>query len=130
MEEKLYKIIGQRIRHERESKNMSQTELAERIGLARSSMANIEFARQKVQLHSLYKMAIVLNVSVTNMLPSVEDVTEVDNELLALSVDPTKYSEEKLRWLKAVITNQERENLEPNKVGGEESISVTRPSWD
>jgi transcriptional regulator with XRE-family HTH domain len=43
------------------------------LGLSRTSITNIERGRQPIQLHTLYKIAEVLGVEPTALLPGVSD---------------------------------------------------------
>lgn len=70
----LYSIIGERIRKEREGIGFNQGELAEAVGLLRTSITNIEAGRQRLPIHVLYKIASELGVSVTCLLPEKEEV--------------------------------------------------------
>lgn len=66
----LYREIGNRVRAERESLGFSQVELAEEIGLTRTSVTNIETGRQRPPLSTLYSIANALGVSVFCLLPN------------------------------------------------------------
>jgi transcriptional regulator with XRE-family HTH domain len=48
---------------------MTQSDLARRVDLSRTSIANIENGRQRVLLHQLYKFADVLQVEPLELLP-------------------------------------------------------------
>lgn len=65
----IYFEVGDLVRQARDAARLTQAELAERIGLTRASVTNIEKARQKVQLHTLYAIAGALEVSVHLLLP-------------------------------------------------------------
>ena len=65
----LYTALGALIRARREREGMTQSELARRVGMTRTSITNIESGRQKVQLHTLYDVAKALNVSPEDLLP-------------------------------------------------------------
>jgi transcriptional regulator with XRE-family HTH domain len=68
--EEIYKEIGQRIRKEREALGFNQTELAMYVGLSRaSSLSDLETARARIQIHTLYDIAEALGVSVLCLLP-------------------------------------------------------------
>ncbi len=61
--EAIYKQIGQRIREERERAGVSQEWLAERIGLTRTSVLNIEHGgRQRVHIHTIAQIAKALKI--------------------------------------------------------------------
>ena len=48
---------------------ITQEQLAETLGLSRSSIANIEKGRQPVQLHLVVRMAEILGVEIVNLIP-------------------------------------------------------------
>lgn len=66
----IYFEVGELVRKAREGARLTQAELGERIGLTRASVTNIEKARQKVQLHTLYAIADTLEISVHSLLPT------------------------------------------------------------
>jgi transcriptional regulator with XRE-family HTH domain len=74
----VYSNVGARIRDERERRNFSQEMLADRVGLTRTSITNIEKGRQKVLLHTLLEIARVLNLKPTRLLPDISRLSEVD----------------------------------------------------
>ena len=74
-QQEIYERIGQCVRDAREAAHMTQGELSERIGLTRASVTNIETARQKVQLHTLYAIAHTLEVPLATLLPPSEAAT-------------------------------------------------------
>ncbi len=59
----VYGRIGKYVSDARERAKMTQEELAERIGMTRASISNIEHGRQKIQIHILYILADSLNIS-------------------------------------------------------------------
>ena len=69
-------LIGQRIREVRLLRKMTADTLAEKIGFATESLRHIEGGSSKPSLQSLYKIAVVLNVSMdylTGLTSSFED---------------------------------------------------------
>jgi transcriptional regulator with XRE-family HTH domain len=64
----LYRQVGSLIASNRRGK-YTQSSLAKKLGLSRSSVANIERGEQTIQLHSLFRVAEVLRVSVSNLIP-------------------------------------------------------------
>lgn len=58
--EPIYKDIGERLRRLRESKGMTQAELAKRVRLNRTSVVNFESGRQRLPLHKINAIARVL----------------------------------------------------------------------
>jgi transcriptional regulator with XRE-family HTH domain len=60
---KIYSEIGAKIRKLRESKSISQMDLAYRSNLSLSALSNIERAVKKVNIDSLERIAKALNVN-------------------------------------------------------------------
>lgn len=56
--------LGDRLRTLRETRGLTQAELAERNGLARTSITNIERGRQNLPVDRLFMLALTLGVSV------------------------------------------------------------------
>ncbi len=78
-EEKLYAALGAKLRDLRESGSGSrvrftQGELADLVGLKRTSVTNIEKGNQTVSLHVLYRLCEALKADVTTVLPRMTDV--------------------------------------------------------
>ena len=65
----LYQEIGHRVARARKKANLSQQDLATRIGLKRTSVTNIETGRQKVMVHTLLELAEHLGVTIEELLP-------------------------------------------------------------
>lgn len=70
----LYKTIGERLKQLRLEAGMTQAQLAAATGVLRTSVTNIEAGRQKPPLHLLYRMCVVLDVEVSSIVPSNEEV--------------------------------------------------------
>lgn len=75
-ERRLYWEVGYRIRIARDAMGLTQTELAEKAGLSRVSIANLEGGRQRSPLTVLYRVAHALGVKPARFLPSPADVVE------------------------------------------------------
>jgi transcriptional regulator with XRE-family HTH domain len=79
--EPLYTEFGRILREARTEAKLTQVGLAERVGLSRTSITNIERGNQHVGLHLLYQLANALGVSPTDLLPKPEDVRSAGPEL-------------------------------------------------
>ena len=66
----IYKPLGQLVRAFRTRAGLSQQELADKIGLTRTSVTNIEKGRQRIPLHLLFALADALKVAPRQLLPS------------------------------------------------------------
>ena len=69
--EVLYQAIGRRIRERRlrSAQRLSQAKLAERLGISRVSVVNIEAGRQHAPLHLLWQIAEILDVELVMLIP-------------------------------------------------------------
>lgn len=71
--DRFYVSVGDRIRGARSASRMTQAQLAASLGLARSSIANIESGRQRLPLHVFVLIAETLNINVAELLPDVSE---------------------------------------------------------
>jgi transcriptional regulator with XRE-family HTH domain len=67
--DRLYADLGRLVRRHRQRLGLTQDQLAERVGLARTSITNIERGRQKILLHQLFQLAESMGVSAEAILP-------------------------------------------------------------
>ena len=77
-EQRLYAALGLRLKRLREAERgplgkLTQSALANEVGLERTSITNIERGNQKVPLHVLYRICEVLQVPITDLLPSLAE---------------------------------------------------------
>jgi len=79
-EKRLYETLGARFKQLREGQaggkrgRLTQSELADLVGLERTSITNIENGNQKIPVHVLFRLCEQLNVSVHEVLPSIKEV--------------------------------------------------------
>lgn len=74
MSDALYKIIGNKSRVARIALQMTQSDLAQALGLTRTSVTNLESGAQQMTLPMLYAMCEVLRVDIHDLLPKSSDV--------------------------------------------------------
>jgi transcriptional regulator with XRE-family HTH domain len=67
--EPIYGEFGRLVRGHRQRLKLTQDQLAERVGLSRTSITNIETGRQKVLLHQLFQIAESLEITPDALLP-------------------------------------------------------------
>jgi transcriptional regulator with XRE-family HTH domain len=63
--------VGARVRLIRETLGMQQEELAKRVGVTRSSIANIEIGRQRMLLNTIEELARALGTSPKQLLKGI-----------------------------------------------------------
>src|ERR1700723_3873382 len=86
----LYRELGRKIRQarERQGQKLSQGALAQRLGISRASMVNIEAGRQHAPLHLLWQIAELLGSDLTLLIPSRDellpptDQIQLDKEMM------------------------------------------------
>ena len=84
-ERELYRYIGQRIRTARTSTGLTQRQLADRLGVERTSITNVEAGRQRIPVHMLYRFCVALEIEVIELLPSVQLLISDETDACALS---------------------------------------------
>jgi len=67
--EQLYEEFGRRVRAIRRRAGVTQGELAQQLGLSRTSVSNIEAGRQRLPLHHLYAFAAALDCELLELIP-------------------------------------------------------------
>lgn len=66
----IYKLLGRNIATQRKQRELTQAQVAERVGLTRASLANIETGRQRAMLHHIYEIAEALDLeSIAALIP-------------------------------------------------------------
>ncbi len=71
MSDELYPYLGAKVRDAREASRLTQSDLARRLRLSRSSIANIEAGRQAVYLHQAIALADALGLSLSDLTPPI-----------------------------------------------------------
>lgn len=74
MSDDLHAALGRKIRDKRKDSGLTQSELADRISISRTSLTNVELGRQRLLVDQLYKMADVLETSPRDLLPGPEEI--------------------------------------------------------
>lgn len=100
---RLHKLTGTRIRDHRTSQRMKQEELAQRVGLSRTSITNIESGRQRLLLDHLYELAGALGIEPGQLIPARIELAEQKEPNLATKKRLTPAQKE---WAKKVIVGK------------------------
>lgn len=92
----IYSTLGRAVAARRDELNLTQQVLADKIGLSRASVANIERGHQKILLHQVYAMVRALELKqITDLVP-VTLPTDFGNKLepeISISRDDLSESE-------------------------------------
>jgi len=96
--ERFYSEFGRRVCNARVKAGLTQAELADHLGLTRSSIANLESGRQRIQVHLLPTLSRVLSTPFESLLPNGEGEPQGrDEALVGVSFD--KISETAQRFV-------------------------------
>lgn len=66
--------FGKMLVEERKRSGITQEELGRRIGVVRTTVANLEAGRQSVSLPLLYRIALALKGDLNSLLPPIETI--------------------------------------------------------
>ena len=84
--ERLYLLVGRKVERQRHEAKLSQTQLAQRCGLARGSIANIESGNQRPTLHTLWSLANALSIEMRLLLPSRDELLRNDKGIASSQI--------------------------------------------
>lgn len=90
--------FGLRLARLRQDVELTQQDLAKRVGLSRTSVTNIEKGRQQVTLETLYRLAGALGKPPEELLPSRDEVRPGARSG-SLHPEALKVSPELRKWL-------------------------------
>ena len=99
-DEMLYRTIGKLVRYERKRAGLTQHQLAERAGLTRTSITNLESGNQQVRVHTLFGIAEALGVLPQQLLPLPDrTLSDVADE----KVKEKDLAEPERAWVKRIL---------------------------
>lgn len=75
----LYEQFGALVRSAREGRGLTQADVAEKLGMSRTSVTNMEQGNQPVSLATLYHLADILDVEPVDLLPA--QPTTIEDEI-------------------------------------------------
>ena len=104
---RLYEMIGGRVKRFRNEADLTQNKLANRIGVSRTSIVNIEGGSQHPPLHVLWDIAESLEVDVESLIPSKR---EIQPDIYEQVEEDYADDEEVARTLKKFIESADTEN--------------------
>lgn len=105
--DRLYKQFGQLLRTARLDADLTQDEVAERVGLKRTSITNIERGRQHIALHQLFLLASAVGKGPEDLLP---DTQAANEELLPAEAETLRAAtddEEDVAFATAILTKRQ-----------------------
>lgn len=103
--EEIRKIIGQRVQQHRKTHFLTQAELAEKMGVRRAYISNIEQGQKAISFEKLYELCEFFNIIVSDLFPIVKkDDTEEREKIILETVDIIRTLETKqMRLAKSIV---------------------------
>jgi transcriptional regulator with XRE-family HTH domain len=80
---RLYAVIGENVRSIRERAGLSRDDLAARVGISKTSIAQFEGGYQRLPLETIYLIAYALSVGIVALLPALEELVATGTPLLS-----------------------------------------------
>ncbi len=101
--DQLYREFGRILKQRRKAAELTQDDVAARVGLVRTSITNIEQGRQHVSLHMLYDLAAAIGAAPHELLPDKGALLRQDAELEKKLRKETLGEEEK-DWIRRLVS--------------------------
>src|SRR5712664_2650029 len=115
---RFYKLLGATIARRRSSARLTQAQLAERIGSARTSVTNLERGRQQMPLHQLLRIAEVLEVDLKDLIPSRSEVHAQDRISIIVGTDKSDVPPETARLITRILNEHDEANNDTGTKSG------------
>ena len=96
------KQLGKRIKFYREERNLTQEELAEKIGINSKSLSTIECGQNFVTAQTLQNISIALNISIKKLFDFEDNFIE-DKDIKEKLFDLINQNEEKIATIYKII---------------------------
>ena len=115
--DEIYRGVGRKLRQTRENQHLTQDSLAQRLGISRTSMVNIEAGRQRAPLHLLWQIAELLETKLTLLIPTPEELlapqnqTGLDREMMKQIEEVANGDLATIRVLTGFVAKKLRENV-------------------
>lgn len=78
----IIKVFGTNVKLYRQSQNLSQEKLAEKCGLHRTYISDIERFRRSISLENIQKIAVALNIKAYQLLIEEEDTNGIQTRII------------------------------------------------
>ena len=106
--------FGKKLAEKRRESGITQTDLARRVGLVRTTIANLESGRQSVSLPLFYRIVQSLGTDLATLLPPIE--TGMENTPIQHVDSVTgKHSMREVDWKERVILKSPEKNKKEKK---------------
>ena len=103
--EQIKQIIGQRLKHYRTTRSLTQRELAAELGVNSSYIANIEQGHKGISLEKMVEFCIWFNIGISNLLPleTQNDTDEKECVIKKIADSLRTWETEKVKLLETMV---------------------------
>lgn len=127
--------FGKLIRQLRDEAGLTQSALAGRVGLSRTSITNIELGQQHIPIHVLYTLASALGVAPEKLLPKYESAMFAGSQVpltedVAEELNKQALHASTKRWIQrvvmksALVTGESHDSEKPGTTSARRSRKV------
>ena len=106
--------LGRRIKATRSRRGLNPRQLGELVGLSRSSIVNLEAGRQRVPVHTIWRLSSALGVPVARLVPELDaeagDESQAAEAVLRNGAHMNRISAHSQKKLRLFVTNAFAEN--------------------
>lgn len=102
--DRLYEIIGEKLRQRRHDVGWSQAQVAKHLGVQRASVANFESGRQRFPLHLVYQYAEIIGISPLLVFPKPEELVAVPTVEITLKEGRFPLSAGGAKFVESMLT--------------------------
>ncbi len=105
-----YALLGRRIREYRNRNNLTQEQLAEKLGITVTHLSHIETNNAKISLQTLYRAAQIFDVTINDIIYDDKDVNgigSITESLKGCNDRQLKIMKETLWTMKKVMNDED-----------------------
>lgn len=106
--QRFYTEFGRLLREKRIAGKLTQQAVAERVGLNRTSVTNIELGKQHIPLHMLFELASAVSTSPDQLLPSKKFATQ-DSTPLNEAIEELPVDDELKGWIQKIALKSDQQ---------------------
>jgi len=100
--EQIYREFGRILKAKRKEANLTQDEIASKVGLVRTSITNIEQGKQHVSLHMLFQLADAVGARPQDLLP--DRLAQPLSADLERELGGVRLEEDSKEWIRRVVS--------------------------
>jgi transcriptional regulator with XRE-family HTH domain len=101
--EQIYREFGRILKKRRKEAKLTQDDIANKVGLVRTSITNIEQGKQHVSLHMLFQLADAIGARPQDLLP--ERIVQPLSAELEKTLGSVQLEEEGKDWIRRIMSN-------------------------